>query len=79
MKYEIQTFTLCDGWVNTWTNYDENDNEIPSTYDTYSHAQSDLHAYLKDELREYQSGNIDSPSDVDDFRIVEIKEIEHAN
>jgi hypothetical protein len=75
MKYEIQTFTLCDGWVNTWTHYDENDNEIPSTYDAYSHAQSDLHTYLKDELREYQSGNIESPSDVNDFRIVKTKEI----
>ena len=75
MKYEIQTFTMADGWVNTWTHYDENDNEIPSIYDAYSHAQSDLHAYLKDELREYQSGNIESPSDVNDFRIVKTKEI----
>ena len=23
MKYEIQHFTLCEGWVNTWLSWDD--------------------------------------------------------
>ena len=72
MKYEVQHFTLC-GWVNTWTTYDDEDNEIPSVFDTYEHAQSALHTYLKDDYREYALGKIESPEDAADFRIVKIE------
>lgn len=74
MKYEIEQFTLC-GWVNTWTTYDEEDNEIPTLFDSYVIAQSALHMFLKDEYREYALGNIESPEDAADFRIVKIEEV----
>lgn len=40
--YEVQHYTLVDGWVNCWTTYDENDNETPTTYDTFDEAKDDL-------------------------------------
>ena len=72
MKYEIQHFTLC-GWINTWTSYDEEDNEMPSVFDSYETAQSALHMFLKDDYREYALGNIESPEDAADFRIIKIE------
>jgi hypothetical protein len=73
MKYEVQHWTLCDSWVNTWTEYDEEDKEIPVIFDNYETAQSALHTFLKDELREYQMGNIASPYTSDEFRIVKLE------
>ena len=57
MKYEIQHLTLCDDWVNTWTTYDQDENEIPTIFDSYQDAQNALSDFLKEELREYQDGN----------------------
>jgi hypothetical protein len=42
MRYEVQTYTLCAGWVNIWT---DNDNE-PVTFDRYEAAQAGLADYL---------------------------------
>jgi hypothetical protein len=44
MKYEIQHWTLCDDWVNTWTTYDQDENEIPTIFDSYQDAQNALRA-----------------------------------
>lgn len=72
MKYEIQHLTLCDDWVNTWTTYDQDKNEIPTIFDSYQDAQNALSDFLKEELREYQDGNIASPYTSEEFRIVEL-------
>ena len=48
-KYEVQHYTLCDGWINTWTIYDENNNEIADVYDTYEDAQIALEDFLDQE------------------------------
>jgi hypothetical protein len=31
--YEVQTYTLCDGWINTWTVDDK-----PETFECYEDA-----------------------------------------
>lgn len=40
--FEVQHYTLVDGWVNCWTTYDENDGEYPTTYETFKEAIADL-------------------------------------
>ena len=42
--YEIQTYTLCDGYVNTWLNCDDK----PIQYATRKQALSDLRDYFAD-------------------------------
>ena len=42
--FEVQTYTLCDGYVNTWL--DGNDN--PIQYSTRKQALSDLRDYFAD-------------------------------
>lgn len=74
IKYEVQHYTLCDGWINTWTTYDENDNETPSIFDTYEDAQEALDDFLKEEKKAFKRKEIDSMYEADEFRIEEVKE-----
>ena len=41
--YEIQTFTLCDGWVNTW-----HTNGKPTVFKSFSEALDELDEHLAD-------------------------------
>lgn len=43
-QYEIQTYTLCEGWVNSWTD----ENETPVVFDTLEQAEAELSEYLAD-------------------------------
>ena len=72
-RYEVQHFTLCDGWVNTWSDYDEDGNETPSTYDSFEDALNELDSFLDDEQEAFEEGNIESPYDRDEFRIAEVE------
>ena len=40
MPYEVLTWSLCDGWSNTWTTWsDENPDEIPEVFETIEEAE----------------------------------------
>lgn len=71
-RYEVQHYTLCDGWINTWSDYDEDGNETPSTYDSFEDALNELDSFLDDEQEAFEEGNIESPYDRDEFRISEV-------
>ena len=71
-RYEVQHYTLCDGWINTWSDYDEDGNETPSTYDSFEDALNELDSFLDDEQEAFEEGNIESPYDREEFRIVEV-------
>ena len=71
-RYEVQHYTLCDGWINTWSDYDEDGNETPSTYDSCEDALNELDSFLDDEQEAFEEGNIESPYDRDEFRIAEV-------
>ena len=64
-RYEVQHYTLCDGWINTWSDYDEDGNETPSTYDSFEDALNELDSFLDDEQEAFEEGNIESPYDRD--------------
>ena len=38
IKYEVLTYTLCDGWINCWSDGEEN----KSTFDTREAAQEEI-------------------------------------
>ena len=72
MSYEIQHFTLCDGWVNTWTIIHEDGTEEVEKFETYQDAKDSLAEFLDDEAEAYFNGYIDSRYHEDEFRIVEV-------
>jgi hypothetical protein len=71
-RYEVQQFTLCDGWINTWNEYDDDNNEIPLVFDSYEEAEEELENNLLDCVKEFRRGNIESPYEAEEFRIVEV-------
>ena len=74
-KYEIQHFTLCDGWVNTWTIEQDNGDSEPEYFDTFADAVDALDEFLDQEHEAYQQGWIESKYSRDEFRIVEVENV----
>lgn len=72
MRYEIQHYTLCDGWVNTWTIEQDNGDSEPEYFDTREDAEMALQDFFNDEHEAFQQGWIESRYSADEFRIVEI-------
>jgi hypothetical protein len=73
-RYEVQEATICDGWTNTWHEWDDDNNEIPMTFDSFKEALEQLDEHLYDMEKAYNMGDIDSPDDRKNFRIVEVEE-----
>lgn len=67
MKYEIQTFTLCDGFVNTWTEDDK-----PLTFKTRSDAELELKIHLQEMREAWELNEIDDEPNPENYLIVEI-------
>ena len=61
--YEVQTYTIFDGWVNCWSVDGK-----PETYKTYNDAHAAIYEFFAD-LARY--GMVENYS-LDDYRIVEI-------
>ena len=73
-RYEIQTFTLCDGWTNTWFIIDKDNSETPETFATEAEAQQALDEFLLEIQEEIATGQRlpDEGYSPDDFRIAAI-------
>jgi hypothetical protein len=65
--FEVQHFTLC-GWENVWTIDGQKE-----YFDSFADAEMAITDFLEDEQREYDLGNIESPYDREEFRIMEVK------
>mgnify|MGYP000607370355 CR=1 FL=1 len=75
MKYEVQQHTLCDGWTNTWS-IEEGDITTPEVFDTEAAAQAALDEFFREIAEEIEDGERDPDNgyDVEDFRVVPVKE-----
>jgi hypothetical protein len=73
--YEIQTHTLADGWVNTWTYEDSKGDMRPETFSSKMAAKAALEEYLKDLAEDASLGNI-SDYDSEEFRIQAVPAID---
>ena len=67
MTYEVQTYTLCAGWINLWT---EGLNTLV-TFDTFEDAQKELQDFLGELANAVELGHLDDFSP-DDYRIERI-------
>lgn len=72
-KFEVQEYTLCDGWVNTWTYEQEDGTTYPSIFNSREDAERELAWFLAECENEVYSGNMADVPDEDTFRIVEVE------
>jgi hypothetical protein len=73
MIYEVQHYTLCDSWINTWTDTIDG-KDVPSVFNSFEEALACLDEFLADTLDEFNEGNLSDTYDRNDFRIVKINE-----
>jgi len=73
MRYEIQTNTLCDGWVNTWTEEKQNGESVPETFATTQDAQEALEEFLESVKEAVEYGDMEEEYDIADYRIVPVE------
>ena len=71
MPFEVQTYTLCQGWINCWMVDDEK-----QIFETYEAAQDELDEFMADIQHQIDTGERapDEGYDLEDYRIVEISE-----
>ncbi len=72
MTYEVQIYTLCDGWTNTWKVIAEDGTETPETFATAAEAQAALDEFLAEIQAEIEAGQREpwESYDREEFRIV---------
>ena len=68
MTYQVQTYTLCDGWVNIWT--DSLDDTLV-TFATREAAQAELNEYLSEAAYAVKAGYLED-FNPEDYRIEEV-------
>ncbi len=66
MSYQIETYTLCQGWINIWS-----DDDVPVIFDTYTAASAELAEYLAELAHAVKVGHLDDYNP-DDYRIMEL-------
>ncbi len=77
-RYEVQTFTLCNGWTNTWSVTEKTGDDIftetPEIFATHAEAQAALDEFLAEIQDEIASGQRapDEGYDPEEFRIVPV-------
>jgi hypothetical protein len=74
MAYEIQEYTFCEGWVNTWSTWEKPDgsDEHPETFTTEKEAQEALDDFLAEVNESVENGEMEFGYDPEDFRIEEV-------
>lgn len=67
--FEVQQWTLCQGWVNTWSVDDQ-----PQRFETLEAAQAELDEFFDDIQAEIDRGERDPEEGYarEDFRIEEV-------
>ena len=67
-RYEVQTFTFCDGFVNTWSDNDD----TPVTFEIEAEAEAELAEHLEDLEDAFKHGDLSDAPDPDDYQVVEV-------
>ena len=58
-KFIIETYTICDGWIDTWN----------QNFDTFADAANELDNFLAEIQEDYELGYLSEPYDREDYRI----------
>jgi len=73
VKYEVQEFTLCDGWINNWSFTDDDGQTKQSLFDTRESAEWALIDFIEDCNTEVEEGNMPDAPEYSDYKIVEVQ------
>lgn len=68
MQYEVQHYTICYGWVNTWAYAAAEGVMQPETFATAEEAQAALDEFFEDLEEEVAAGQM-APHERDQFRV----------
>ena len=68
MRYEVRTYTICDGWVNCWLL-----NDKPQTFESEAAAWAEIEDHIADlALMAAEEGEeFDADSEGEQFRVEE--------
>jgi len=66
--WEVQTYTLGDGWVNCWK---ESDDATPQTFETEAAARAELQEHLGNVKAAVDAGHMED-YDPEDYRVVRV-------
>jgi hypothetical protein len=69
LMYEVEHYTLGQGWINCWTTYDDHGNPEPTRFQTREEAADDLRQFLAECMVHFQNGDLQSPESQDNYRI----------
>ena len=72
--FEVLTYSLADGWSNTWTTEDESGNEISEYFDTEEEAEQAIKEEIEDIENAIKNGDMlpESRLTRDNFEIIEV-------
>ena len=68
MSYQIETYTLCQGWINIWT---DSLNDTLVTFATREEAQAELEDFLGELAYAVKAGHLDD-FNPEDYKIEEV-------
>lgn len=76
-RYEVQHYTLCEGWINCWSIINSDDSQTPQTFDSVEAAQAEIDDFFADIQAEIDEGSRaeDEGYDREEYRIVEIDSV----
>jgi len=72
MGWVIETWTFADGFVNTWTTWDESDADPipePATFSTEAEAEKALCDFLEEQHFSVDAGDMVEKYDREEFRV----------
>ena len=64
-KYEVQHFTLCDGWINVWT-----EDKKPSYFNSYQEAEKEIREFVDDWNKHCEK---DCEYEYEDYRVMKVR------
>jgi hypothetical protein len=72
--FEVQTYSLCDGWSNTWTTWSDTEDEHVETFKSKKEAENAILDEIKDTRDAIERGDMDEGAalSMGDFKIVKI-------
>ena len=69
MTWEVRTFTLCDGWVNTWSITENGQAPRPETFATREDAEAALADFLAETAAAAAFGEIEEAEHEENYII----------
>lgn len=73
MTWEVQTFTICEGWINTWTVCKHGQEPTAQTFATREEAEAALAEFLDDLAFAASRGDIEEPEDPANYAICPVE------